>query len=261
MKLVDYEMIYHYGCGVTAGFDAAGDGMHSIDLSCPAHLSRIIGNKYANRARHGASNDISFMQLFSDFHNRTIQQGSCVIFNLTQPYRTQHISNYEYNAYRKALDARTKTQDKPQHNDPLALKPVIELQNHSTNETHGYYFNPILANSDNILDIYEKLKYSYMTQDDIAFYFNIIRNIYAADALSKQYNIPIVFIDFYANLMELNAFEKHPISLPNLLFKEKSVIKSNAGVAPYRSKSLHYYSDGYKILAQDVYEMIKDYSW
>lgn len=233
-NITEYSTLYHYGCSFAAGFDSDGDGKHNFHNSYPNHLSRILGNGIVNHARSGSSNDVSFMQLFSDLYNNIIKEDSAIIFNLTQIHRTQYMDNeraMKLHNYRGPWRAN------------FSLRDIIQLNEH--------YYNFQMVQNPTAECIDTGYRDGYMAQDEIAHYFNLVRNVYAAKAICAQYGVPIIVVDLHANLRTLETFKNHPLDIDNSIIEETGIVRKLHGDhTDSRSKSGHLYSSGYLQIAE-----------
>ena len=238
-NITEYSTLYHYGCSFAAGFDSDGDGKHNLHNSYPSHLSRILGNGIVNHARSGSSNDISFMQLFSDLYNNIIKEDSAIIFNLTQIHRTQYMDDEQA---AKIHNYRWPRRD----GSNFPIWDVLQL-----NE-HYYNFQSVATPAAPCIDT--GYRDGYMAQDEIAHYFNLVRNVYAAKAICAQYGVPIIVVDLHANLRTLETFKNHPLDIDNSIIEETGIV--NKLHVDSRSKSGHFYSNGYLQIAEYMVKKI-----
>lgn len=240
-KVTEYERFIHYGCSFTHGVDSGGDKIDDDKLSYPAHLSNIIGNNYLNRGIPGGSNDSSFARICADIHNTTFDGDDLIIVNLTKEERTMYFGE----------------------------KGFAQLEFFDTVFPYNHVF-PSHNFSQRWANFHKFLK-TYYDQPDEAFYFNTIKNIAAIRDLCKQKKLPVLFTDFFLSIRkesppwrdnnyynQLNTVKLDDIvlsnSVKNLSFVDHVLYTNKEHV----SKSLHFYSEGYKILAELVYDQIKD---
>lgn len=240
MKAIkDYSTLVHYGCSMAAGFDSAGDNIHDRSMSYPEHLSRIMQNNVINKSLFGSSNDLSYAFLCADILNNSIPSDSVVIFNLTKAHRTQYIFA-------------------PDQKQEWSGIPVFYIPEEKIS------FLPLPSPEGQDLEKYaQEFKILYMQQHNYVFYMNMIKNITSANELCKQHAIPIAIVDLYGDLNFLTMHKNNKIlEMDNLFTGYKSIIgmlRDTSNLNDYTSANLHYYNEGYKLIAQDVYNRIGNY--
>lgn len=243
-NILEYDRFVHYGCSFTLGYDSGGTGIHDVDLSYPAHMSRIIGNAYLNRGISSGSNDSAFVRLCVDIHNGTFKGDifkgdSLIVINLTKPVRTMYYGE--------------------------SGSSKIEFGEHEVNYENVLPNHSLKRRWVNLV----KFASSYYDQTEEAYYFNTIKNIVAITELCRQQNLPVIFIDLFSDLRtnhdkDINFFNKfNTIDLSNIVLckNEYNLCFVNHILRlhqEYLSETKHCTSDGYKFLAETVYDHIKD---
>lgn len=238
--MIENKNIIHYGCSFTFGQDSGGDGNDDVLLSYPAHLSKLLlDTTFDIKAEKGDSNDTAFLKLYADIFNKKTTYNDVVFFNITSIYRSVYL------------------------NDELTGKIIInDLDWGYQNVLPSYDFN--FDKSKISTQMYENYRNSYFYQSELAFNINIMKNIYSVNTICKEYNIDVYFVDLFGDLRyfvhdRYTEYKKIKIfTAPN---KRSLVhyIRHNKQYHNMISKSEHFYSDGYKMIAEIVYNnLIKE---
>lgn len=236
MLITEYKKFIHYGCSYTYGEDSGGDAVDDDSLSYPAHLSRIVGNEYINRARKGSSNDLSFSKLHADILSGEADTNTVIFFNLASISRTIYINKDMNNFINLPEEQYRYMSIIPNYAYPVSFFNKFKIKHY----------------------LFQNYVQSYYAQEDIAFQFNLMKNILAARELCKNYDIPIVFVDMACNLHNEQHnkyvdYKKFNIVSPDRDSFAGAVLKEKQ----YTSKSYHLYSEGYKRIAEMVYAQIR----
>lgn len=216
----DYSILQHYGCSFTFGEDSGGDNINDDSLSYPAHLSRLLGNLYVNKGKRASSNSSIFYKLYNDIENSQIAEDTLVVVNLTNSFRYSLIKEW---------------------NRPCDKLSTFLQYNNETYRVLNFNSNHLVNSNVDVTHIFELPDY-YFTLESM-------RSIYSIIGLLNKYEIPYIFLNMLLNKSDsdLAKFTLNP--LHNLVSKVPE---------KFRSSSNHFTSKGYKILANNVYEIIKD---
>lgn len=244
-KILDYKTYVHYGCSFTYGQDSGGDGIHDDSLSYPAHLSNIVGNKYDNRASQACSNHRMMYEIFFDIYNNNIPDDSLIIVNLTSIARTTFVD---------------------EHPCPDLIKDVFpnDIENPYYLENNAYVFYNILS-SENLTypsEIKNRMADAWFGQAFIRHYIDVVMMIKSITMLCNQHNLPVLFTDMHLQLHKaLNDWLPTLTMENNVVYEDLQFIdyggKENVSFAGTKDAG-HYHSEGYKNIANRIYNNIKD---
>lgn len=232
-----YKKFVHYGCSFTYGQDSGGDDIDDYNKSYPAYLSRLVNNDFVNRANAGASLEQISLNILQDLSNPESdinKKNVLVIVNLTSAFRIM---------------------------SSLKNWWSIDINNKSLSLCN---INPVTPDSisKEINDIQKKLIY----EQDWIMYFNaytILNSIFNHLTLYKK---DFIFVDVLLNLNTVteyfplhDAIRKKCINFgSNRSGIVKHIADQGKKYHHFYSKSQHYNSNGYKHMAELVFEKLKE---
>lgn len=228
----------HYGCSFTYGQDSGGFEIDDDTLSYPAYLSKMYNTTYTNKGRKGASNSTSFLKLYTDIMNGDVTSNDIVFFNISSLYRTIYMNNKQDNFVLLHGEEWRYQSIIPNYNSP---KSFIET-------------------FDKSYIMYKKHRDAFYYQNELAFHLELLKNIYSAKSICNENDIEIVFVDLFGDLHKYKHYGYTDYKTINILdISERSFVhyirKHHRNLI---SKSEHFESDGYELMAKYVYEKLQN---